>query len=149
MNWNFVSLAMLICFGVTGCESQLGAGIASPDQLYNAANAKFSGGPIEAVLQRYGMPESQFMSGGIRVLVWHANNSMRFHEPTKTTTTGTIGDSSQSPWYSSIPYRETTTSSSGYNVDYTCTMNVGVKPDGMVDRVGFGGQMGACQAFMP
>jgi len=101
------------------------------------------------VLNRYGMPESQFMQGSIRVLEWRTSNTMRFHEPVTTTTTGRIGDALQSPWYSSIPYKETTTSSVGYDVNYTCTMQVGVNPDGSVDRVGFGGKMGACQSFMP
>lgn len=139
----------LACFSLAGCESQLGAGVPSADQLYAAANGRFAGHQVGEVVQRYGLPEAQFMSGDVRVLVWHSNTTMRFHEPVTTTTRGTIGDVSQYPWLSSVPYRETTTTQQGYDVAYTCTMNVGVKQDGTVDRVGFGGQMGACQSFMP
>ena len=142
-------LMMLTCFILAGCESTMGAGIASPEQLRDTMNARFVGGPVQTVIQRYGMPDSQYMYGNIRVIEWHAHNALRFHETITTTSTGRIGDSSQSPWYASIPYRETTTSSVGHDVNYTCTMQVGVRQDGTVDAIGFNGKMGGCTVFMP
>lgn len=109
----------------------------------------FNNQPVQAALNRYGMPDSQFMAGDIRVLVWEADTTMRYHRPVTTTTTGRIGDAGAYPWYSAIPYRQTSTSSEAYDEAYHCILQVGVRPDGTIERVGASGKMGACQAFMP
>lgn len=124
-------------------------GIPTPAELATAANSRFAGRDVAAVIARYGPPDSQFTQGEIRVLEWRTTGTLRFHEPVTTTTTGSVGDPAAYPFLASVPYRETTTTTQGYNVDYACTMQVGVRPDGRVDRVGFGGKMGACQQFMP
>lgn len=141
--------AALLLAGNLATSCATTGGIPTPSELTAAANNRFAGGSIDAVIARYGIPESQFMHGGIRVLEWRTTGTLRFHEPVTTTTTGTVGDPVAYPFLASVPYRETTTTTQGYDVNYACTMQVGVRPDGKVDRVGFGGKMGACQQFMP
>lgn len=132
-----------------GCVST-GSTIPSPAELSQAANARFTNGPVQAVFARYGMPESQFVATtGTRVLLWRATNTVRHHEPVTTTTQGAIGSTTDAPWYAPIPYRETVTTRAGYNVEYACTMQVGVKDNGTVEAIGFDGKMGACQVFVP
>lgn len=137
---------MLACFSAAGCASTFG-GVPSPDQLHQAANARFAGGPIEPVLQHYGYPQSQFMSGDRRVFVWNTSATVRMYNPTTTTTHGAIGG--EYPWLSSVPYREVTRYDAGGYESFACMMQVGVRPDGTVERIAFSGEMGACQNFMP
>jgi hypothetical protein len=118
-------------------------------QIYDALNRRFSGGPVSAVFERYGSPQSQFeAAAGVHVLVWHTDRTLRLHEPITTTTNGTIGDRSAYPW-ASIPYQQTSTTRVGYDSNVQCEMQVGVKPDNSVDHIGIGGALGACENFMP
>jgi hypothetical protein len=136
------------CILLAGCQS-FESSIPTPETLGAATNNLYAGMPVEKVLARYGMPEYQFMDGDIRVLVWNTQATLRQYEPVTTTTTGQIGGSQLAPWANAIPYRESTTTRQGYDATYACLMQVGVKPDGLVDSVRFGGKMGACQNFMP
>lgn len=142
-------LAIVVCAGLTGCQSLVGSNIPSPSDLQAALNARFAGVPIERVIERYGMPGYQFMHGDVRVLVWQAETTLRHHEPVTTTTTGRVGGTPALGWADAIPYRETTTMRQGYDATYSCKMQAGMKPDGTVDGIGAIGKMGACQVFMP
>ena len=120
--------------------------IPSPEVLRDAT-AHYVGQPVQALLPRYGYPHEQAEFYGDRVLLWHTSRTLQFRQPTTSTTTGTVGDSSF-PW-AQVPYAQTTTSRAYVAQDYACTMQVAVNPDGTIKAVGFAGRMGACQDFMP
>lgn len=133
---------------LSGCASTIDPG---PTMQQEAAilNARFAGRPVADILTTYGQPSSSFdAAGGIRVMQWSSNGTLRLHENVTSTTTGQVGDRTAYPGARPVPYAQTTTTREGYNVDVYCVMQAGVKGDGTVDRVGLGGQMGACEAFL-
>lgn len=134
-----------------GCESVLDAQIPSPEQATHQLNQRFAGEPVEAVLATYGMPQGQFKgpTTGLWVFLWHTTGTLRLREPVTTTTTGRIA-SSDTPfgWATAVPYEQVSTSDRAYNVQYACTMQVGVRSDGVVERVALEGKMGACVNFL-
>lgn len=149
MKLKIAALVAMIA-GAPGCASMMDGGIPSPEELSALANTAYAGKHVDMVFSRFGQPSGQFdTDAGIRVLTWNTSNTMRFHEPVTTTTTGSVGDPTTYPYQPRVPYTETTTTQQGYNVDMSCTMQVGVRADGIVDRVAFNGKMGACQMFMP
>lgn len=146
MKRTFIGAVVLVA--AVSCATT--SSIPLPEELSAALNAAYRGRPVSAVYARYGQPDSQFMWGDdIRVLVWNTNRTMRFHEDVTTTTSGSAGDPAAYPYIAAVPYRETTTSQQGYNVDFSCALQVGVYENGTVHGIGTQGKMGACQNFMP
>lgn len=133
---------------LAGCASTIDPG-PTMQQEVATLNARFAGRPAADMLAIYGQPASSFdAAGGIRVLQWGSDGTLRLHENVTSTTTGAIGDRTAYPGARPVPYAQTTTTREGYNVDVHCVMQAGVRSDGTVDRVGLGGQMGACENFL-
>lgn len=142
--------AIVAALAAAGCASGPPGGIPSPAEASAALNARYAGKPVQNVLSAYGLPQGQFQApGSVRVFLWHATSTRRYHEPVTATTTGQVGIGNGAfAWAHPVPYTQTTTTMQGYNVEYACTLQVGVRPDGTVDGVGLQGKMGACTQFL-
>lgn len=139
-------LVMLLLVGCASVEH----GIPAPESATAELNDRYSGQPVTLLRARYGTPDGRFIGpDGRHVLEWHTAATLRFSEPVKSTAKGTIGGPELAPWLKAVPYRQTTTSSQSYGVDYECVLQASLEPDGTVHAVGLLGQMGACQRFVP
>jgi hypothetical protein len=122
-----------------------GSNISSPQELFDAVNSRYAGRPFNEVVLRYGQPSGSVpFRNNVTVYQFPNSASVRMHEQTTTDTVGVVGTTA-----AYVPYAQQSTGWQGYNQQMSCTMRVGVRPDGTVDGLDFVGQMGACQVFMP
>lgn len=133
---------------MAGCASG-GSGIPSPDAMQRAVNDAFVGRSVEAMAARYGIPHLQDEFRGETIYLWNADKTMRWSGPDAvSTTSGKIGNQTRYP-FREVPFRTTTKTSTFEDVKYSCRLEAAIGADGTVRAVGFVGQMGACQVFMP
>lgn len=130
---------VLILLFLTGCASVTPH---SEHDIYYSLQG-FNGRNIQEVVSRFGLPDSQRQMFGNQVYRWNANREWRTTTPVSSTTTGTIGNAV----LGQVPYSQTTTSERVDVREWRCVLDVGVDTNNIVRKIGFNGNMGACQLF--
>lgn len=142
MRWKLGILSLLLC------DLAMAQSITSPEEAYARIQANMVGREVGEAFAIYGPPDGQTTIKGHTVYLWRHSRSLEFSRPQTTVTRGSVGDGTQYPYATSVPYVEYSTAQSWQTETYQCVLSLGTDDKGVIDAVGLGGKMGACQDFI-